>query len=97
MAIGNGVNVTETSANATLGQLAINLRNDAASIINWFGTVNALGVAGLVALGFTANDAANYFTACNELQTIAQVYYGTAAQTPAFNFDNALAPVRAGA
>lgn len=96
MTIGNSANLTVAGLNGQLGSVAITLRNACQQAINLFEGVNALGASGLEALGFAAADAANFLTAANYMQTVGAVYYGTAAQTPAFDFDSALAAARGG-
>jgi len=96
MSVGYQAQNTVNGLNASLGQIAVNLRNDCQIALNFFENVNALGVAGLQGIGFSAADAQAFFNAANYLQTVAQVYFGTAAQTPAFNFDTALAAARGG-
>lgn len=96
MAIGYESNVTQQSLNQQLGQVTVALRDACQSAAQMFTNVNTLGVPGLEALGFTAADAQAFFTAANYAQTVAQLYYGTAQQTPAFSFDSALAAARGG-
>ena len=96
MAIGGTASLTEAGLNGQLGNVAVTLRNACQQAVNFFEGVNGLGAAGLEALGFAAADATAFLAAANYMQTVGAVYYGTAAQTPAFNFDNALAAARGG-
>ena len=49
-----------------------------------------LGQSGLVAKGFTADDASTLITMCNYMGTLAGVYGGTATQPSQFDFADAL-------
>jgi hypothetical protein len=81
-----------------IGQLAISLRNDCDNILNLWEWVNSasIGQAGLEAVGFSQADAAEAITQINYMATVAQIYKGTAAQTPAYDFDSQLAPLWGG-
>jgi hypothetical protein len=96
MAIGFQASLSEGGLNQSLGGIAVSMRDACQDALEFFANVNNLGTAGLEALGFNSTDATNFFNAANYLQTMATVYYGTAAQTPAFNFDSALAAARGG-
>jgi hypothetical protein len=96
MSIGNTANLTEAGLNGQLGNIAITLRNACQQAASFFEGVNAIGAGGLEGIGFTTGDATAFLAAANYMQTVAAVYFGTAAQTPAFNFDNALAAARGG-
>lgn len=88
---------SQSGLNAQLGQLAINVRNDMQNVLNLFEYVNGSGGATfLQGLGFNSADATAYFNTLNYLQTVAQVFNGTAAQTPAFNFASAVSPAYGG-
>ncbi len=87
MAIGNTSGQTVASLNGQLGNAAITLRNACAQVIAVAGGANGIGNAGLVTLGFSSGDATQFITAANHMLTVAQVYYGLAAQASAFNFD----------
>jgi len=91
MAIGNIP--TSDSLNFQLGQLAVALREWAHDVTVFHTAVTTLGQAGLEGLSqpFSDDDAAAFIYAANVLNTVAALYYGTAAQPDAFNFDNALA------
>lgn len=94
MAIGAPIN--PGIMNDQVGQIAVNLRNACQSIVNMQNTLVAVGQPALVAAGFTSTDATNLMTAVNQLNTIAQVYYGTATQATMFNFNNVGAPLTGG-
>ena len=96
MSIGNTANLTVAGLNGQLGNIAITLRNSCQQSADFFEGINALGTSGLQGIGFTSGDATAFFNACNYMQTVSAVYYGTAAQTPAFSFDSALAAARGG-
>ena|SRR5215467_6712228 len=88
MAIGNTNQLSTSFINTTIGNLAVNWRNSANDVIEFAQIINQEGSSGLQALGFTPADATTILNATNHLLTNAQVYFGLAAQTPAFNFDN---------
>jgi hypothetical protein len=81
--------------NNTLTSAAVRLHALASEITDLHLQVTKLGTAGLQALGASAQDATDITTAWNVIATVSAVYFGTAA-TPAYNFDDALAPYRAG-
>jgi len=89
MAVGNPVN--PGLVNQQLGQVVANLRNACTAARNFQNQITGLGTAGLVAGGFTSDDATAMVDAANYANTIAAVFFGTAAQTPAFDFDTELA------
>jgi hypothetical protein len=98
MAIGN--TVQQAGLNVALGNAAVSIR-DACLVASelWayiitLGANEAAQVAGLEALGFTATDAQNFWTAANQCFTIQQIYTGAIPQPAAFNFDSALAIAR---
>lgn len=90
MAIGYGGQASVQGLNNQLGAIAVAIRNDLTAAQRLFEFVNGAGVAGLEAIGFTTADATNFFNACNYLATVSGVYFGTSAQTPAFDFDDEL-------
>jgi hypothetical protein len=92
MSVGNPVDAG--GLNARLGDAAVSVRAAMEQIQSLWSFVQPTGAAGLQALGFSAGDATAYFNAANYLQTVAGIYFGTAAQPDAFNFDSALALVR---
>jgi len=92
MSVGN--QASSTQLNAQLAALAIGIRVWAYQVNQLQATAVALGQAGLVTAGFASADATSFTNMVSYLNTIAGVYQGTAAQTPAFNFDNALCLVR---
>lgn len=91
-----GQQPTQASINGALTQWALNLRNDCQGIGNFFEYVNGLGLAGLEALGFDSTDAQTVLTLVSYLNTVAEVYKGTATQASEFDFDNALSVVWGG-
>lgn len=94
--IGYESTLGQANLNTMLGSAAVNLRNACEAVLQLWSVVNSLGVTGLEGLGFTDTDAQAFFSAANYMQTVAGIYYGTGTQATAFNFDNALAAVRAG-
>jgi hypothetical protein len=82
--------------NNTAGNLAIQLRNLCRSMVDFNTAIDSMGAddpsraTALEALGFATDDATNLVYLTHVLNTIAQVYYGNAVQTPAFDFDSAL-------
>ena len=91
-----GYQFDQDRANQLLGQLAVQLRDLMVTISSYHQTVTGLGHAGQMALGFTDADATLLQLKADQIYTMAAVYYGLAAQTPAFNFDDALSGPRAG-
>ena len=92
-----GLPATSQNLNARLGQAAIAVRNAMQQASSLFEYQNNLGLTGLEAAGFTAQDAATYQTMAGYLNTLAGVYYGTVQQGGSggtgasdFSFDNAL-------
>lgn len=85
-----GIQPQVGQVNQQIGQIAINLRNacrDAANFQEW---AVSTGLAGLETIGFTPGDAQSLLNMAGYLNTVAGIYTGQAAQTPSFNFDNAL-------
>lgn len=94
MAIGNQVTFSTSSLNSELGQTATNSHIVMSANRELFERVNLLGISGLEAIGFSQSDAQAFIQTLGYLNTIAQVYFGTVAQNPAFNFDDAIADAR---
>ena len=94
MSIGN--QASTGSINNMLTQYAISLRDDCQNILNLQEFITTLGVAGLEALGFDSTDAASVVTMVSYLNTIAEVFNGTATQGTEFDFNNALSGLYAG-
>ena len=91
-----GQQSTQAGVNGSLTSLALRLRDVSAGILQQQSYFNKLGLAGLEALGFTASDAQSVLDDINHMATCAQVYRGTATQTPAFNFEDSLTHLWAG-
>jgi hypothetical protein len=97
MAVGNQPNAS--NINSVMGHIATDLRDWARRANQFHTAIDGMGAddpsraTALVALGFTQADATNLVYLANVLNTVAAIYYGTAAQTPAFNFDSALSPL----
>jgi hypothetical protein len=105
MAVGFQSNLSVDRLNQMLGQTAVDLRDSCQSAVNLWDAISALGanqaaqVAALAAMSGwqdSANDPANFWTKANNEFAVAQVYLGLIAQPATFNFDAALAGVRAG-
>lgn len=90
------------ASNATVDQkltdLSVSLRNVMHQIRNLSTWINGQGngLTMLEGLGYNATDAQTALNQISFLNTVAGVYYGTASQTPAFNFDNELSQLWAG-
>ena len=103
-----GAVIGAAQVNNMLTALAVNLRDISQQIINLSLAVNGQGngLAYLEGIGFGStpnpanpgdvSDAAWVLTLLGYLNTVAEVYFGTAAQTPAFNFNQELSQVWAG-
>jgi hypothetical protein len=89
---GVGTPLTTAGVNGAITNLSTAMRNLMWQVDNLSKNVNGQGggEAALVAAGFTSGDATTALAAISYLNTVAAVYYGTAAQTPAFNFDQEL-------
>ena len=94
MPIGNQITYSTSSLNAELGERANSTQTEMRADVDFFERINALGVAGLEAIGFSPDDAQKYFDTANALNTIAQIYFGQATQAQLFQFDNATAKAR---
>lgn len=64
------------------------------AFITQLGADQAAQEAGLVAMGFTSDDASAFWTKANNLFAVSQVYYGNITQPSTFDYDDALAAVR---
>jgi hypothetical protein len=91
-----GYQTTQEQVNAQVGNLALGLRNACRQIINFQEWVQKENTAGLEALGFSADDAQAILTASNYLNTVAALFFGTAAQPSPFDFDDAVASTYGG-
>lgn len=91
-----GQQPTIAGLNGSLSSAAIQLRDLCAQITDLNLQVGKLGVTGLVALGTDTATATDMVTKYAQINTVAALYFGTATQASAFNFNDALAPVRAG-
>jgi len=91
-----GFQFDQDRANQDLGALAVQLRDLMVRISSYHQKVTGLGHAGQMSLGFDDATATELQLKADQLYTVAAIYYGLATQTPAFNFDDALAGPRAG-
>jgi len=78
MSVGNPASAG--NINGSLTQLALNLRELMADILQQQAFCNKLGTAGLQAIGFSAADATTVLDDVNHMATVAQVYKGTVQQ-----------------
>ena len=85
-----GTQTNRASVDASLTQLALNLRDGANSILQQQAYLNKLGLTGLQGLGYTAGDAQAVLDDVNHMATVAQVYKGTATQGSLFSFEDSL-------
>jgi hypothetical protein len=76
--------------NAQLSSLALQLRNWSGQVISQAAYLNKLGAAGLEAMGYSSDDAADVLARIDYMLTVAQVYKGSAAQPAAYPFEDAL-------
>lgn len=91
-----GQQATLTGINGSLSSCAIRLRDLCAEIADLNLQVGKLGVAGLEGLGASPTDATDIVAKYAQIATVAALYFGTATQGTTFNFNDALAPARAG-
>ncbi len=103
-----GATIGSDQVNNVITALAVRLRDTCRQISDLNLAVNGqgAGLAYLTSIGYsgTANpanpggisDAALALSVISYLNTVASVYFGTAAQTPAYNFDQQLSEVWAG-
>lgn len=96
MSVGN--QPSEASLNNQLTQFAVALRDACQDIINLNVQINGqnTGAATLEAAGFDSADATSYLAMLAYMNTVAGVYFGTAAQATDFNFNQELAQVCVG-
>lgn len=91
-----GQQPTLSGINGQLSACAVQLRDLCQQIGDLNLQVGKLGASGLQGLGATAPDATDIVNKWATIATVAAVYFGTATQATTFNFNDALAPVRAG-
>lgn len=96
MSVGN--NFTSDTVNQQITGLSVRMRDLMQDVVNLSSNINGqgTGLTVLEAIGYDSDDAAMAQGAISYLNTIAAVYYGTAAQTPAFDFDQELSQYWAG-
>lgn len=84
--------------NAQLGQDAMSVQSVMVVVLRRWRFISKVGVAGLQGppWNLPPGKAQEMFTAFNHMATVAQVYFGEAAQPDQFNFDDALALYRGG-
>ena len=86
---------------AMLANNAAGLKSSCEAIRRLWAYVGPLGTDGLPqpppdGPGMRPEDVEDFYAAASEMQTVASVYFGTAAQPEARDHDSALAPVRGG-
>jgi len=86
-----GTNTSGDALNTKLCALAQDLANVAYESIKFAAYVDGQGQSGLQAAGMDTAGATAFQAATDYLKTVAQVFLGQVAQTPAFNFSSALA------
>lgn len=93
MPIGN--NVTDGTINNMLTQLSVTLRNSMQQIrdLSEWANGQGTGQATLMSVGYGSADAATALNMISYLNTVAEVYYGGAAQPSPFNFDQELSQI----
>jgi len=92
MALGNQPNPAQINQEFT--SWATQVRNTMDGLQEFINEIQALGAAGLEAAGMSTADANQAITDLGYFANITGLYYGTLNQASAFNFDNALAPLR---
>ncbi len=87
-----GTQLTQGNVDGQITNLSVALRDLCQAITNLSSTINGQGdgLAVLESTGYSAEDAAQAQAAVSYLNTIAAVYFGTAAQAQPFNFNNEL-------
>lgn len=102
MAIGNQSSTTQV--NSQLGNFAVTLHNLMSDLVAYQAWIVSLGQAGLEALGFDSEDAADILAEMDYMASVAGCYFGTVQQGGSggtgailFDFDNALIGLTGGA
>jgi hypothetical protein len=91
-----GPTLSENQVNNQISTIAVALRDACQNASNFQQWIVEQGTAGLEAIGFSPADAASLLQTASYLNTIAAIYFGTAAQPSDFNFANATCSVWAG-
>jgi hypothetical protein len=96
MSVGGQLSVS--SVNQSITGLSVQLRNTMQAVVNLSLSVNGqdTGLAILEAAGYDAADAQTALDAISYMNTVAGVYFGTAAQATDFNFNQELSQYWAG-
>lgn len=81
-----GFSTTKNDIDSRAGGLAVDVRNKLAEVQNFKLRLDAVSDAELSALGYTGTDIARLRSAFVDLDRLAQIYLGLAAQTPAYDF-----------
>jgi hypothetical protein len=87
-----GQQISKAIIDTQITNLSLNMRSLMYQITNLSQNVTGqgAGLATLEAAGYDSGDAAGALAAISYLNTIASVYFGTAAQTPEFDFNQEL-------
>jgi hypothetical protein len=80
-----GVQPSTAQVNSQMAAMALALRNDFQSITNFSNWLNTVQVAGLEAMGFSAQDAAIIISSAGNMASLAAIYQG-GAPGAAFNY-----------
>jgi hypothetical protein len=96
MSVGN--NFTSDTVNQQITGLSLRMRDLMQDVANLSSNINGqgTGLAVLEAIGYDSDDATTAQGAISYLNTMAEVYFVDAAQTPPFNFDQELSQYWAG-
>lgn len=74
-----GIQPTVAQINANAGAIALNLRQAFGQVVNFQAWLTTQNSASLIALGFSAGDAATLISTIGNLNTLAGIYSGAAA------------------
>lgn len=98
MSIGQPVSMD--GLNSQLSNGAVSLRNSTALAEQLWGWIETLGPdqttqeAALVTMGFSSQDASDFWVQANHLWAIYQIYHGMITQPSTFDYHDAMAVVR---
>lgn len=93
-----GGQLSASSVSQSITDLSVQMRNIMQAVVNLSVNVNgqASGLATLEAAGYSAADAQTALNAISYMNTVAGVYFGTAAQASDYNFNQQLSQYWAG-
>ena len=81
-----GYSASKGEVDSTIGMVALNLREAFDAIRHFKIWLDAKPDADLTTMGYTANDIATLRSAYVDLLKLANIYEGTATQSPAYDF-----------